>query len=117
MIRYSRGNYRPDPLADRFPQLELKRPEPKTVAPDTSADFYDLKAIYEKLADETKHSMATRKKWRPIIAAVANDHSDIRDVTDLWCIEWKDRLLARGLSARSIQFGYLAALRSTCAGQ
>src|SRR5690606_18807277 len=94
--------------------LELKRPN-TTLAPDPAADFYDLKAIYEKFADETKHSMATRKKWRPIIAAVAKDHSDIRNVTDLWCIEWKDRLLAKGLSARSIQFGYLAALRSTCA--
>lgn len=115
LIRYNEGNYRPDPMADRFPSLEPKRPEPKRAASDAPADFYDLKAIYEKFADETKHSMATRKKWRPIIAAVAKDHSDIRDVTDLWCIAWKDRLLARGLSARSIQFGYLAALRSTCA--
>lgn len=115
LIRYSQGNYRPDPVADRFPKLELKRPDPKATESDRPADLYDLKTIYEKFADETRHAMSTRKKWRPIIAEVAKDNSDIRQVTDLWCIGWKDRLLARGLSARSIQFGYLAALRSTCA--
>jgi len=59
--------------------------------------------------------MSTRKKWRPIIAAVAKEIPDIRIPTDLWCVSWKDKLLGRGLSNRWIKFGHLAALRSTCA--
>jgi integrase len=115
LIRYGQGDYRPDPAADRFPKLELARKKAKPADTDKAADFYDLKAIYEKLANERKHSMATRKKWSAIIAEVALVHADIRTITDDWCIEWKDGLLARGLTARSVQYGYLAALRSTCA--
>lgn len=112
ILRFAKGDYRPDAHADRFPK---RRPAAvETGSQSQEADHYDLKAIYEKFADETQHAMATRKKWRPIIAEVAKDVADIRDLTDHWCIAWKDRLLARGLSARSIQFGYLAALRSTC---
>src|SRR5690606_11364738 len=69
---------------------------------------------YEKFAEESKHAMSTRKKWRAIIAEVAMDNADIRQISELWCVGWKDRLLASGLSPRSIQYGYLAALRSTC---
>lgn len=113
VLRFAKGDYRPDPDADRFPLRQLVVTGPGAAA--EAEDHYDLKAIYEKFADETKHAMATRKKWRPIIAEVANEVPDIRDLPDHWCIAWKDRLLSRGLSARSIQFGYLAALRSTCA--
>jgi hypothetical protein len=113
VLRYARGDYRPDPDADRFPQREA--PAASAKPDDKPADFYDLKAIYEKLADEAKHSASTRKKWRAIVARVAAEIPDIRELTDLWCVGWKDKLLARGLSAKSVQFGYLAALRSTCA--
>jgi integrase len=113
VLRFAQGDYRSDPHADRFPKRQVAAIGTGVQSPD--ADHYDLKAIYEKFADETQHAMSTRKKWRPIIAEVAKDVADIRDLTDHWCIGWKDRLLARGLSARSIQFGYLAALRSTCA--
>lgn len=112
VLRFAQGDYRPDPSADRFPPRRTMVAEPAAEPQDK--DHFDLKAIYEKFADETQHAMATRKKWRPIIAAVAKDVADIRNLTDHWCIAWKDRLVARGLSARSIQFGYLAALRSTC---
>jgi site-specific recombinase XerC len=39
---------------------------------------------------------------------------DIRDLTDIWCVGWKDRLVERGLSPASINDAYLAALRGTC---
>lgn len=113
VLRFAQGDYRPDPNADRFPQRQFESATANGVQHDP--DHFDLATIYEKFADEAKHAMATRKKWRSIIAEVAKDVPDIRNVTDHWCLAWKDRLLARGLSARSIQFGYLAALRSTCA--
>lgn len=113
VLRYAQGDYRPDPAADRFPAR--KAPVAGTGEMAKPADFYNLEAIYDKFAIERKHAMATRKKWSAIIAEVALVHADIRTITDSWCIEWKDGLLARGLTARSVQYGYLAALRSTCA--
>jgi integrase len=113
VLRYAQGDYRPDPAADRFPARKALAVEAAEAA--KPADYYDLETIYEKFATERKHSMATRKKWSAIIAEVAKVHADIRQISDDWCIEWKDQLLARGLTARSIQYGYLAALRSTCA--
>lgn len=112
-LRYAQGDYRPDPEADRF----LAR---KALAADAAEaakppDYYDLKAIDEKFATERKRSMGARKKWSVIIAEAARVYADIRQVSADWCIEWKDQLLARGLTARSIQYDYLAALRSTCA--
>ncbi|MHA6689562.1 DUF6538 domain-containing protein [Devosia sp. A449] len=112
ILRYAHGDYRADPDADRFPD-----PLPigaSTVVEGKSADFFNLKSIYEKFADEAKHAASSRKKWRAIIAQVAVEIPDIRELTDLWVVGWKDQLVARGLSARSVQFGYLAALRSTC---
>ncbi len=110
VLRFAKGDYRGDPEADRFPNLE-----PKIADHDKPANYYDLKAIYERFANEAKHAMATRKKWSAAIAAVAAEVPDIRNLDELWCVQWKDRLVARGLSPRSIQFGYLAALKSTCA--
>ena len=110
VLRFAKGDYRGDPEADRFPKLESK-----SAANGEPADYYDLKAIYERFADEAKHAMSTRKKWRGVIKEVAAEVPDIRTLTELWCVQWKDQLVARGLSARSIQYGYLAALKSTCA--
>lgn len=112
VLRFAQGDYRSDPHADRFPLRQVAAA--KANGAQYEPDHFGLVAIYAKFADEAQHAMATRKKWRSIIAEVAKDVPDIRNLTDEWCIAWKDRLLARGLSARSIQFGYLAALRSTC---
>jgi hypothetical protein len=114
LLRYARGDYRPDPDADRFPEREA--PTASANPSERPADFYDLKTIYEKLAGEAKHSASTRKKWRAVIAQVAAEVPDIRELTDLWCVGWKDRLLARGLSARSVQFGGIDKKRKCLGG-
>ena len=115
LLRNSKGDYRSDPDAERFPALGTSASGSHGAAAEEFSKKYDLNAIYEQFANEAAHAMATRKKWRSIIAEVANDNPDIRQLTDTWCVAWKDRLVARRLSARSIQYGYLAALRSTCA--
>ena len=45
---------------------------------------------------------------------MADQITDIRDLSDEWCIKWKNRLVASGRSNRTIQYSYLAALRATC---
>lgn len=113
VLRFAQGDYRADPEADRFPE----RAAPATQKPAVAhgKDHFLLTDIYWKYADETEQSAATRKKWAAIITLVAEEHPDIRTITPEWCVAWKDSLVARKLSPRTIKFGYLAALRSTCA--
>ena len=112
VLRMADGNFRPDPDADRFPVRDIAASTSGTTAEST--DRYDLKAIYEAYAAESEQALSTRKKWRAIIATVAKEHPDIRTIDADWCVDWKDRLVKSGLSTRTIQFGHLAALRSTC---
>lgn len=111
ILRFVDQDYRADPNAERFP----KRAAP-SVAHDGAkgSRHYLLVDIYERYATETEQAPTTRKKWRAIIALVAKVHPDIRTITPDWCITWKDALKEQGLTPRSIQYGYLAALRSTC---
>ena len=112
VLRFADGDYRSDPDADRFPE----RAAPVQSAPETKQgnDHFLLTDIYEKYAHESEQAPSTRKKWAAIIAIVAGDHPDIRTITPEWCVAWKDGLVARKLAPRTIKFGYLAALRSTC---
>lgn len=113
VLRFAEGDYRADPNSDRFPQRSSGS---KKFQMDAEADpeFYQLKDVYERYAKETEQAASTRKKWGAIIASVAEIHPDIRTITPQWCVAWKEALRDRKLSPRSIQFGYLAALRSTC---
>lgn len=113
VLRFADGDYRPDPQGDRFP---TRKPKVSALQAEVEKDpdHYLLTDVYEKYATETKQAPSTRKKWGAIIRKVAEVHPDIRTITADWCVDWKDSLVARGLAARSIQFGYLAALRSTC---
>lgn len=112
ILRFVDEDYRDDPNADRFPQ--------RTAAPPNKDDtakgprHFLLQDVYERYAAETKQSAGTRKKWGAIIGLVAKEHPDIRTITPDWCVAWKDALVEQGLSPRTIQYGYLAALRSTC---
>lgn len=110
LLKLSEGDYRPDPDANRFPELDLAS---KRDDKGNSGDFLLLN-VFEKYAAEKKIKPATRKKWKPIIAKVAKEVPDIRNLTREWVIGWKDRLVASGLDHGHIKHSYLACLKATC---
>lgn len=110
LLRNAKGDYRPDPDADRFPKLILEA-EPQQPSGDKTSS---LTKVFDQYAKESGLSAATIKRWQPIIQSVADQVPDIRNLSNKWCIEWKNRLVASGRSNRTIQYGYLAALRATC---
>ncbi|MEO9299987.1 DUF6538 domain-containing protein [Devosia alba] len=112
VLRFAEGDYRQDPEANRFP--ERKAPATELPSATQGPDHFLLTDVYERYADESEQAPATRKKWAAIIATVAETHPDIRTITPEWCVAWKDSLVARKLAPRTVKFGYLAALRSTC---
>jgi len=106
LYRMHKGDYRPDPDADRFPQLETPR--------KISKDKFALLRVFDDYAGERKLKPDTIKRWRPIMKNIASEVPDIRDLTRDWCIEWKDRQVARGISLKSVREVYVASLKSMC---
>jgi integrase len=112
LLRMAHGDYRPDPNADRFPVRGVPPPGPGSLGGGDNR--FELVSIYERYADESKHAASTRKKWRSVIREVAAEVPDIRSLNADWCLAWKNRLIARRLTNRTIKFGRLAALSATC---
>lgn len=117
LLRNAGGDYRPDAAASRFPEWSSSaatKPPTAPVSNGRTDKDYELTGIFDRFSKEAGHSPATIKRWTPIIKAVSQEVKDIRDLTDIWCVGWKDRLVERGLSPASINDAYLAALRGTC---
>jgi len=81
--------------------VERSKPEP-----------ISLLVLFDRMAVERDFAPATIKRHRPIIEEVAREHGDVRSITADWCVAWKDSLIARQLSARTVQHAYLAALKN-----
>ncbi len=110
ILKLSEGDYRPDPNADRFPALDLT---PKRGNGEELGKF-GLLQVFEDYVAERQQAASTYKKWRGLIAKVAAEVPDIRDLTSDWVVDWKDRLLRTGLSAVYVRDSHLASLRATC---
>ncbi|WP_185966163.1 DUF6538 domain-containing protein [Rhodopseudomonas palustris] len=102
------GDYRPDPNEGRFPPLEIQT---ASVAP--AGDFHLLK-VFDRYASEANLGAGTIKKWRPIMAKIADEVPDIRNLTRTWCIAWKDRQVARGIAMKSVRETYIASIKAVC---
>lgn len=105
--RMARGDYRPDPGGDRFPAFE---PEKSKVDAGKRSPL----RVFDDFAAEGEVKPGTVKRWRPIMAAVESEVPDIAGLTREWVVDWKDRLLQRGLDARSVRDVNLACLKATC---
>ncbi|WP_410052771.1 DUF6538 domain-containing protein [Bradyrhizobium sp. SZCCHNPS2010] len=106
LYRMHKGDYRPDPDADRFPVLETK--------PKLSKDKFSLLRVFDDYADDSKLKPETVKRWRPIMVKVAAEVPDIRDLTREWCLTWRDRQAARGLKPKTVREVYVASLKAMC---
>ncbi|WP_305332129.1 DUF6538 domain-containing protein [Hoeflea sp.] len=110
LLKLAQGDYRPDPDADRFPKLDLTV---KKAAAENLGKYAVLQ-VFEDYITERKPADSTYKSWKGKIKKVAAEVPDIRDLTGDWVVDWKDRLLAKGLSAVTVKDGYLAALKTVC---
>ncbi|MBY5826305.1 DUF6538 domain-containing protein [Rhizobium leguminosarum] len=110
LLKLANGDYRSDPDADRFPTLDLAAREKHASQPGK----YGIAQVFEDYVAEKKVAPATYKKWIGLISKVAAEVPDIRDLTGDWIVDWKDRLLKSGLSARYVRDSHLACLRATC---
>ena len=113
ILRFHRRDYAPDP-ADLYPIWEKPIPKDRDGKP-IIPEKYDLLAIYDTYASQQEHAPKTIAKFRPILEQVAKEHPDVRTITREWCIEWKNQLLGRGLSPRTVKNAYLSVLNTVCA--
>jgi integrase len=112
LLRNAEGDYRPDPEAGRFPELELGN-EPAGHGENPVGRSSPLD-VFEHYAKESKLTPATVKRWRPVVARVQKENPHISGITPEWCIQWKNKLVESGLSNNTIRNGYLASMRSLC---
>lgn len=110
LSRMAGGDYRPDPDGDRFPPFTLGNEREKVPAGKRAP-----LVVFDDYAKENEVSERTVKRWRPIIAAIEEEVPDIAGLTAKWVIDWKDSLLRRGLSNRSVRDVNLACLKAVCA--
>jgi integrase len=114
LLKNARGDYSPDPNADRFP--EYVPPEKETAASQS------LVALYDLYVGQLNHSPGTIKRWRPkyaqfeeFIAPKVWHQATKQDV-----VAWKDELLApkkfadretvKPITVRDVHFAALRAL-------
>lgn len=114
LLKFHLGDYTPDPKAERFPKLEIISSRPAEKRVDADSEKFLITTIFEDYAREKEISPASYKRWKPIIAKVAAEVPDARDLTKQWCIDWKDTLVKQGLNKSTVREGYLAALRAAC---
>lgn len=108
--RMAKGDYRPDPDANRFPTDSL----PKASNPEATKFSYAPLDVFDEYAKRSHLNPKTVKKWRPYVAQVQRDIADLRELTTEWVIDWRDRLLDQGLDPKYVRESHIAALRAMC---
>jgi integrase len=108
LLENAKGNYKTIDEGDRFPDPE----RPKIGAVDA----------FERYADAQKLKPKTRKRWRPVIDLLIAHmgHDDLRRLTKLELIGWKNDLLKEKKDnefvrvPRTVRDVHLAVVRATC---
>ncbi|WP_292236958.1 tyrosine-type recombinase/integrase [Mesorhizobium sp.] len=97
--RNADGDYSPDPKAARFPVFAY-------------TNNVSLQSLFDKWAKERSPAASTLTTWRSAIKSLGGHigHDDARRIRDTDVVSWKDELVASGLSAKTINGSYLAAV-------
>lgn len=108
LARNADGDYSPDQYAVRFPAVDVKPQRPTTAPAELS--FADLQSRWER---EGPKARRTRSANKTAVTSFTKHlgHSDASRVGRADVLAWKDALLAAGLSAKTINDGYLAHIR------
>ena len=113
LVGFSEFDFSDDAYRQRFPPL-VPPAERIAEAGGGTAEKYDLLKIFDQMSRERDHAASTRSRWRPIVEKIAVEHPDIRTITGEWCVAYKDRLIAAGLTPKTIKEGNLAVLKNLC---
>ena len=110
LLKQARGDYRPDPDADRFPKLPNAAPEPAGGV--TIGDLFDLWQR-DHLADG-KSARTTRDHKQKVDDFIAFlGHDDAARVVPKDVADWTEELRhGRGLTAKTVSDKYLSAVRA-----
>jgi integrase len=103
------GDYGPDTRTDRFPVWNRPAEPPKQ-----STGRFTLTGLFEKLANERAYSPKTRAEWARSIKSLVT-HAGTNDperITTEAIIAWTDDLVAKGLTAKTINDAHLAAVKA-----
>jgi len=105
--RNAEGDYTPDPTASRFP--DWKGTQAQRTTKPTSLTFDDL---LERWKREAKRANSSIVSFNHHVGDFKTHlgHNDVRRVTRSDVVAWKDNLLKRGLSAKTINGSYLASI-------
>lgn len=112
--RFYDGDYAEDPADSAYPPFTKPMPKGSDGRPLVPKEF-DIVEVYEGYASQQEHSESTLTKYRAILRQVATEHRDIRNITREWCIQWRETLLAKGLSTATVKKAYLSVLNTVCA--
>jgi integrase len=109
--RNAQGDYRPDPMAERFPEWQgnklIKQPHPVTT-------ITRLFEGWEREAHAANKSPKTIKEYGSLIERLKAflGHDDATRVTEDDLIRWKDHRLAEGKSLKTIAHSDLACFKA-----
>lgn len=109
--RNAEGDYRPDPVAVRFP------PWAGTAAVQNAngaLPALTFDTLFERWQRETRPAASTVTTWRGHLRMLKEHlgHNDPRRVTRADMVAWKDKLIDRGLSPNSIRDSHLASIKT-----
>lgn len=110
--RQARGDYRPDPDAARFPLWSPEKAPPARAK--NAAKGSTLLDLLTKLAAERAYAPKTVSEWTRSLTSLADSAgtSIAADITPDHVIAWTDALVAKGLSAKTINETYIAAAKA-----
>ena len=114
LARHARGDFRPDPDADRWPEYRPRVSATHPQARESGAAQLTLAGEWDHFVRERGLSPSTQKRWRPLISKLAAHvgRADLATVTPAEVGEWKRVLLDSGLSRKTVRESHIAAARS-----
>lgn len=100
--RLARGDYGPDPRAERFPPVEIVK---------AALPLEELWAAYVK---HREPGPKTVKRWRPLLEKLAGfvGTQDMSTVTTTHLMSWRDALIAQGLDRATIRDAYIGSAKA-----
>lgn len=113
LSRNAEGDYGPDVTAARFPTW-TGSPVEVSAKPLADKDAVSVSDLLSKLAKERAYAPKTVSEWTRSLNSLT-EHAgttDARRITADHVIAWTDELVAKGLSAKTINETYLAAVKA-----